>query len=165
MNIIVRNAAEHDVAKILSIVNHAIVNTTANYNYEPQTVEDQSEWFEKKMALQLPVIVAEVDGNVVGFGTYGMFREKIGYRFTVEHSVYIDSEFIGKGIGKEILRELIILAKAAGLKVMIGGIDADNKNSIEFHRKFGFEECGVVKSAGYKFGRWLDLMFMQLILR
>ncbi len=164
MNINIRNASDNDVESILKIVNHAITNTTANYNYEPQTIVDQMKWFRSKMELKLPVIVAEVDNQVVGFGTYGMFREKIGYQFTVEHSVYVSPGLIGKGIGKMILPELIKLAKADGLKVMVGGIDAENIDSIEFHKKFGFVECGVIKKAGYKFERWLDLMFVQLIL-
>ena len=161
---IIRTATENDVESILEIVNHAILHTTANYNYEPQTIEAQTEWFRQKQRNDFPVIVAAIDEKVVGFGAYGTFREKIGYQFTVEHSVYVSDAFIGKGIGKLLLSELILIAKKNGLRTMIGAIDAENKDSIAFHEKFGFAKCGVVKDAAFKFDRWLDLQFMQLIL-
>lgn len=90
---------------------------------------------------------------------------KIGYQFTVEHSVYVAPEFIGKGIGKQLLLALIVLAKDEGYHTMIGGTDAANTGSIAFHRKFGFVETGILKEVGFKFGKWLDLQFMQLILK
>ena len=161
----IRKATENDVEDILKIVNFAILHTTANYNYEPQTIEVQHEWFLQKQQHDFPVIIAEIDGKVVGFGAYGTFREKIGYQFTVEHSVYVSDAFIGKGIGKLLLSELISLAKKQGLRTMIGAIDAENQDSIAFHEKFGFVKCGVVKDAAFKFERWLDLQLMQLILK
>ena len=164
MEIIIRPATELDVQSILEIVNHAILHTTSNYNYEPQTLEVQREWFRQKQLHDFPVIVAELENEVVGFGAYGTFREKVGYRFTVEHSVYVKDALIGKGIGKLLLTELIRLGKEQGVHVMVGAIDAENTDSIAFHRKFGFTECGVVKEAAWKFERWLDLQFMQLIL-
>ena len=162
---ILRTATENDIPAILAIVNHAILHTTANYNYEPQSLEVQREWFLQKKAKDFPVIVVEVGGTVVGFGAYGTFREKIGYQFTVEHSVYVSENYIGKGIGKMLLGELIRLAKAQDIRTMIGAIDAENKDSIRFHEKFGFTKCGVIKDAAYKFDRWLDLQFMQLLLQ
>ena len=165
MNIIIRNATIEDLPPILEIVNHAILNTTSNYLYEVQTLENQLQWFEDKKSKQFPIIVADYNGTAVGFGTYGTFREKIGYQFTVEHSVYVAPEFIGKGIGKQLLLALIVLAKEEGYHTMIGGIDAANKGSIAFHRKFGFVETGILKEVGFKFGKWLDLQFMQLILK
>ena len=160
-----RNALISDVPAILEIVNYSIVHTTANYNYEPQTLEAQQQWFLQKQASNFPVFVAEADGKVVGFGSYGTFREKIGYQYTVEHSVYVAEEYIGKGIGKKLLTELISTARSSGLRTMIGAIDASNQSSIDFHKKFGFTECGIIKEAAYKFDRWLDLLFMQLILK
>jgi phosphinothricin acetyltransferase len=165
MNVVLRPAAISDVPSILDIVNYSIVHTTANYNYEPQTLEVQQQWFEKKEQSNFPVIVAVQNDVVVGFGSYGTFREKIGYQFTVEHSVYVSDEQIGKGIGKLLLTELINLAKKDGVHTMIGAIDATNDGSIAFHRKFGFTECGIIKEAAFKFDRWLDLLFMQLILK
>jgi phosphinothricin acetyltransferase len=165
MNVIIRNANVEDLPQILEIVNHAILHTTSNYLYEVQTVENQLQWFEEKKSKQFPIIVADYNGTAVGFGTYGTFREKIGYQFTVEHSVYVAPEFIGKGIGKQLLLALIVLAKDGGYHTMIGGIDAANTESIDFHRKFGFVETGKIKEVGFKFGKWLDLQFMQLILK
>ena len=164
MNITIRPALETDLQSILDIVNHSILYSTANYNYDVQSLEDQLKWFELKQLLNFPVIVAIDNNEVVGFGTYGTFREKIGYQFTVEHSIYIAPNQITKGIGKLIMSELIILAKQQKIHTMIGGIDASNTYSIDFHRKFGFTECGVIKEAGFKFDRWLDLQFMQLLL-
>ena len=165
MNVIIRNATIEDLPPILEIVNHAILHTTSNYLYEVQTVENQLQWFDEKKSKKFPIIVADYNGTAVGFGTYGTFREKIGYQFTVEHSVYVAPEFIGKGIGKQLLLALIVLAKEEGYHTMIGGIDAANTESIAFHRKFGFVETGILKEVGFKFGKWLDLQFMQLILK
>jgi len=164
MNLTLRPATINDLGKILDIVNHSILHTTANYSYEIQNLEVQTKWFEDKKLKNLPVIVADLDGEVVGFGSYGQFREKIGYQYTVEHSVYVVDNVIGKGIGSKLLTELIRLAKAQGYHVMIGAIDADNAGSIAFHEKFGFIATGTIREVGYKFDHWLDLVFMQLIL-
>lgn len=165
MSLILRPAVTNDLEKILEIVNFSILNTTANYNYDIQTIEVQTKWFEDKKAKNMPVVVAELDSEVVGFGSYGQFREKIGYQYTVEHSVYVVDNVIGKGIGSQLLTELIRLAKEQGLHVMIGAIDADNAGSIAFHEKFGFVATGTIREVGYKFDHWLDLVFMQLILK
>ena len=164
MSLILRPATINDLEKILEIVNHSILHTTANYNYDIQTLEIQTKWFDDKKAKNLPIVVADLDGEVVGFGSYGQFREKIGYQYTVEHSVYVVDHIIGKGIGSQLLTELIRLAKEQGLHVMIGAIDADNAGSIAFHEKFGFVAIGTIREVGYKFDHWLDLVFMQLIL-
>ncbi|RZJ71022.1 GNAT family N-acetyltransferase [Flavobacterium sp.] len=161
----IREATLNDVQGVLDIVNHAIAHTTANYNYDPQTIEAQLQWFGEKQQKTFPVFVADHDGKVVGFSTYGTFREKTGYRFTVEHSVYVADGFSGKGIGRKLLETLIAKAKEQGFHTMIGGIDASNEDSIAFHRKFGFVECGVIRESAFKFDRWLDLLFMQLLLK
>ena len=163
-NLTIRPAKLEDLNKILEIVNHSILHTTANYNYDIQTLEVQTKWFEDKKTKNMPVIVADLNGEVVGFGSYGQFREKIGYQYTVEHSVYVIDNVIGKGIGSKLLTELIRLAKEQGFHVMIGAIDGDNKGSIAFHEKFGFTAIGTIREVGYKFNHWLDLVFMQLIL-
>lgn len=165
METIIRRARIEDIETILEIVNEAILNTTAIYDYDVRTLNDQISWFQEKQVQDFPVIVAtdEID-KVVGFGTYGTFRMKIGFKFTVEHSVYVKEGHSGKGIGKAILLELITLAKAQKMHVMIGCIDAENTGSIAFHEKFGFKKAGVLKESGYKFGKWLDLQFVQLLL-
>jgi L-amino acid N-acyltransferase YncA len=165
MVVIIRKAELEDVPQILEIVNYAILNTTSNYLYEAQTLENQLKWFQEKQSSKFPLIVAVYNNTAVGFGTYGTFREKIGYQFTVEHSVYVAPEFIGKGIGKQLLLSLIALAKEEGYHAMVGGVDAANTDSIEFHKKFGFVETGILREVGFKFGKWLDLQFMQLILK
>ena len=165
MEIIIRPAVAEDVQSILTIVNYAILHTTSNYNYEPQSLDIQMAWFEDKQKHGFPVVVAEFDGVVIGYGAYGTFREKIGYQYTVEHSVYVSEHFIGKGVGKLILTALIAFAKSSGIRTMIGAIDAENQGSIDFHKKFGFTECGIIKDAAFKFDRWLDLLFMQLVLK
>lgn len=164
MNVTIRHAEASDLDGILAIVNHAILHTTAIYDYEPRSIEAQKLWFDDKKSNAFPIIVAESGGTIVGFGTYGTFRIKIGYKYTVEHSVYVSDGFSGNGIGKLLLTELIRLAKAQGLHVMIGCIDASNTGSIAFHKKFGFTENGICREVGFKFGKWLDLLFMQLIL-
>ncbi len=165
MEITIRHAVVADLQSILDIVNHAILHTTANYNYEPQTLEAQLQWFKDKQQHGFPIIVAEFENHVIGFGAFGTFREKIGYQYTVEHSVYVTENHYGKGVGKLLLTELIRLAKSQNFHVMVGAIDADNAESIAFHKKFGFQECGIIRQAGFKFGKWLDLLFMQLVLK
>ncbi|MDR6968399.1 phosphinothricin acetyltransferase [Flavobacterium arsenatis] len=163
MEIKIRFATLADLPAILEIVNHAILNTTAIYDYDARTLEEQKNWFEEKQISKFPVIVAENDKEVLGFGTFGNFRVKVGYRFTIEHSVYVTENAIGKGVGKLLLQKLIDLAKEQKYHSMIGVIDASNSGSIEFHKKFGFKETGILKEAGYKFDKWLDVSLMQLV--
>ena len=164
MSFILRPATTADIPYILAIVNHTIATSTANYNYEAQTLAEQTTWFEIKQQQNFPVWVAEKEDLVVGYGTYGTFREKIGYQYTVEHSVYVQENQQGQGIGKALLIQLIAQAKAEGYHVMVGGIDANNAKSIAFNQKMGFEIVGHLKQVGYKFDQWLDLCFVQRIL-
>lgn len=165
MAIEIRKATEKDILGILEIVNHSILHSTAIYDYEARSIEEQQAWFLEKQSLGFPVIVAEIDGQVGGFGTYGSFRVKVAYQYTVEHSVYVSENYIGKGIGKLLLKQLIEFAKLEGYHTMIGCIDADNEGSIAFHKKFGFKTSGTLSEVGFKFGRWLDLVLMQLIIK
>ncbi|HLA55166.1 MAG TPA: GNAT family N-acetyltransferase [Flavobacterium sp.] len=164
MNVTIRPATAKDLPAILEIVNYAIAHSTAIYEEEARTPDVQAAWYEDKLTHGFPVIVAEYENRVVGFGAYGTFRQKTGYRNTVEHSVYVVNDLDGKGIGSLLLAELIRLAKVQHFHVMIGGIDASNTGSIAFHKKFGFTVCGICPEVGIKFGKWLDLMLMQLIL-
>lgn len=165
MNAFVREANLEDLPQILTIVNHAILNSTSNYSYEIQNIEYQLQWYNEKLKKNFPVLVAECAGKTLGFATFGSFREKIGYQFTIEHSVYVAENSIGKGIGKLLMNELISTAKLQGFQIMIGVIDASNKDSIAFHKKFGFIENGTIKEVGYKFDSWLDATIMQLFLK
>jgi phosphinothricin acetyltransferase len=164
MNFKVRNATEKDLEEILEIVNYNILNTTAIYDYEPRTLEQQKAIFHEKTKADFPLIVIEIDNEIAGFGTYGTFRFKEGYKFTVEHSVYVSVNHQGKGLGKLLLAELIELAKKQKRHTMIAVIDAENQNSVEFHKQFGFKTAGIIKESAFKFDKWLDTVFMQLLL-
>ncbi len=165
MNITLKQADQEDIAPILAIINHAILTTTAVYDYQPRTYEAQSAWFEKKRADGMPVIVAQQDNQTIGFGSYGIFRPWDGYRFSVEHSIYISESFRGAGVGGKILTELIRLATEQGFHTLIAGVDAANESSYAFHKRYGFVEVGRFREVGYKFDMWLDLVFMQLFLK
>lgn len=162
MEIKIRPAQVSDVPAILEIFNYEIKNSTVVYHYEERSYEDQLQWLADKNETKMPVFIAENDTTILGFGTYGIFRPWEGFKFSVEHSVYVDKNARGLGIGKSILSELIQIAKQNDLRIMIAGIDAANKKSIQFHEQFGFYEVGTFKEVGFKFGRWLDVTFMQL---
>ena len=151
---------------ILAILNDAIVNSTALYDYKARTRDNMATWFEAKIRGRYPVIGVENDaGELMGFASYGSFRAWPAYKYTVEHSVYVDARFRGQGVGRVLLRAVIAAAESQGYHVMVGGIDAANAVSIRLHESLGFTPCGIVRHAGFKFGRWLDLAFYQLILR
>ncbi|MBP6181615.1 GNAT family N-acetyltransferase [Flavobacterium sp.] len=164
MEIKLRFYQTEDTQEILDIINYNILNSTALYDYKIRSYEQQKVILEEKIAKNFPVIIAELNGIAVGFGMYSEFRFREAYKFTVEHSVYVNREYHGKGIGKLLLQELIRLAKNQKLHTMIAVIDSENQSSIEFHEKFGFKTVGVIKESGFKFDRWLHSVFMQLIL-
>jgi L-amino acid N-acyltransferase YncA len=152
-------------AAILAIFNEAIVNSTALYDYEQRTEDSVVSWFAAKAQKRYPVIGLENDAGVLlGFATYGMFRERPAYKYTVEHSIYMDTRFRGQGHGRVLLEAIVAAAVQQDYHVMVGGIDASNAVSIRLHEKLGFTHCGTVSQAGFKFGRWLDLAFYQKIL-
>jgi len=152
-------------AAILDIYNEAIANTTAVYEYKLFNPEKIQAWFADKQAGNYPVIGAvDEAGNLLGFASYGVFRARPAYKYTVEHSVYVHKDHRGKGIGRQLLKRIIDAARAQAYHVMIGGIDAENLASIELHKQFDFVHAGTITQAGFKFGRWLDLVFYQLTL-
>ncbi len=156
---------ENSAAVILDILNEAILNSTALYDYKPRTMESMSAWFSAKVAGDYPVVgVFGDDGVLMGFATYGVFRNWPAYKYSVEHSVYIHRDHRGKGLGAALMRRLIEEARRQQYHVMVGGIDADNQASISLHETLGFGYAGTIRQAGFKFGRWLDLAFYQLIL-
>jgi L-amino acid N-acyltransferase len=160
----VRPAVHADVPAILDIYNHAVLHTTASYDLEPQALETRLVWFDLRMQEGWPVLVAEVGGRVVGWSTYGRFRDKPGYRHTVEHSVYIAPDVQATGLGTALMGPLIEQARQGGYHVMIAGVDADNVGSLRFHERLGFVQVAHFRQVGHKFGRWLDLVFLQLTL-
>lgn len=150
---------------ILAIFNDAIANSTAIYDYRLRTAADMASWFDAKIRNGYPVICAESEsGEFMGFASYGRFRERPAYKYSVEHSVYVDARFRRQGLGRVLLRAIIASAQGNDYHVMVGGIDASNEVSIRLHESAGFERCGVVRQAAFKFGRWLDLAMYQLIL-
>jgi phosphinothricin acetyltransferase len=124
----------------------------------------RKQWFETKQQQGIPVWLAEEEGVVLGFGTYGPFRAWAAYQYSVENSVYVASHARGKGIGSLLLPAIISEARQQGMHTMIAGIDASNDASIRLHRKFGFEQVALFREVGWKFDRWLDLAFLQLML-
>jgi len=165
MDVIQCDLARHGRA-ILAIFNDAIVNSTALYDYKPRTMEHMATWFEVKAKGKYPVIgIENSDGELMAFGSYGTFRAHPAYKYSVEHSVYVDARFRGQGIGRRVMQEIITTAQSQDYHVLIGAIDASNAVSIRLHERLGFSPCGIVRHAGFKFGRWLDLAFYQLILQ
>jgi phosphinothricin acetyltransferase len=162
--ITIRPAREADLPEILEIYNHVILNTTAVYAYEPHTLEMRKAWYEAKIRDGHPLIVAEDAGRVVGLSTYGPFRAWPAYKYTVENSVYVAADRRGKGIARLLIQPLIDTARSQHYHAIIAGIDAANEASLRLHRSFGFEEVAHFREVGYKFGRWLDLKFLELLL-
>jgi L-amino acid N-acyltransferase YncA len=160
----VRDALESDLPAVLAIYNDVVATTTAVYRDDPATLDDRAAWWRDRVAQGLPVLVA-VDGDeVVGFASFGDFRAWPGYRFTVEHSVHVRADHRGRGVGHALMVPLIERARALGKHVMVAGVDADNAGSIRFHQRLGFERAGHLREVGFKFGRRLDLVFLQRIL-
>ena len=160
----IRDATESDLPAILAITNEAIANTTAVWNSTPATLEARTAWMRDRQARGFPVLVATDGGEVVGFASFGDFRPFEGYLHTVEHSIYVAPEAQGRGVGKALLAALVGRARALGKHVIVGGIEAGNAASIALHARAGFVETGRLTEVGQKFGRWLDLVFMQLML-
>lgn len=157
---------QEQLPEILAIFNDAILNSTALYDYKIRTIETMYAWYADKVQHNSPVIGAFDDNNtLLGFATYGMFRVRPAYKYTVEHSVYVRSDKRGIGLGKTLLREIINKAQEQDYHVMVGVIDASNEVSIQLHENEGFVLTGVMKEVGYKFGKWLDAAFYQLILK
>jgi L-amino acid N-acyltransferase len=162
--ILVRPAVEHDLADILRIYNHAIEHTTAVFEYRPHSMEMRREWFRAKQAAGLPVLVA-VDGDaVVGFASYGPFRAWPAYKYSVELSVYVDPQARRRGIGRQLVQGILDHARARDLHVVMAGITSDNAVSLRLHERLGFVEVAHIREVGYKFGRWLDLKLLQIVL-
>ncbi|MBK0016789.1 N-acetyltransferase [Kosakonia cowanii] len=158
----IRYAVKEDCAAIAAIYNHAVINTAAIWNDQTVDADNRIAWFEARALLGYPVIVSEENGVVTGYASFGDWRAFDGFRHTVEHSVYVHPEHQGKGLGLALMERLIEEAKRIGKHVMVAGIEAQNQGSIHLHQKLGFTITGQMPQVGTKFGRWLDLTFMQL---
>jgi len=163
-DVIVRDAGEADLPAILEIYNAAVLNETSIWNDDISDLAECRAWWETRTASGFPVYLADVEGVVCGYGTFGEFRPYQGYRFTVEHSIYVSNAVQRRGIGSVLLTRLIAEARRTNKHAMIGGIASDNLASLALHQRFGFVETGRMPQVGFKFGRWLDLVFVQKLL-
>lgn len=156
---------ERHAQAIVDIFNDAIVNSTALYDYQPRPLASMESWFANKVKGSFPVIGMEDEtGTLLAFGSYGTFRAYPAFKYTVEHSVYVHKDHRGKGLGLAVMHALINAARTQGLHAMVGAIDAANTGSIALHERLGFKPVGHLPQVGFKFGRWLDLDFYQLLL-
>lgn len=163
----VRDATVADLGTIVEIYNEFIPTRTVTWTERLDSVEDRVAWFERQQAGGYPVLVAD-DGDVVaGFATYGEFRDNAkwpGYRYTVELSIHVRDDRWGRGIGRALMTQLIARARRNGVHVIVAAVDGENPESIAFHERMGFRVVGRLEQTGHKFGRWLDLVFLQQIL-
>jgi len=162
---LVRRATRADLAGILEIYNDAVLHTTATYDYEPRTLEHREAWFEEHLRRDYAVfVVADPGGRILGWSALNPYHQRPGYRFTAENSIYVASDQRGRGWGRLLLAPLIDAARTRGLHAIIAAIDATNEPSIRLHTAFGFERVGLFREVGFKFGRWLDVLYLELIL-
>lgn len=163
----IRPATADDLPAILNIYNHAVLHSTATADYEPHTLAMRAQWFAERASAGFPIFVAtDTDVQpqiVVGWSAYGPYHNRVGYRFTVENSVYVAPDQRGKGVGKALLAPLVEHAQAHGFHAMIASIDGDNEISMRLHAAFGFEHVARLKQTVYKFDKWLDVVYMQKI--
>jgi len=161
----VRRARREDCEGILAIYNHAVLHTTASYDYEPRSLAQRLEWFDAHERDGYAVWVAEhASDGVVGWAALNRFHDRVGYRFTAENSVYVAEPWRGRGVGARLLGPLMDAAQSMGLRAVLAVIDAQNEASIRLHARFGFERVGLFRQVGFKFGRWLDVAYMERLL-
>jgi phosphinothricin acetyltransferase len=161
---VIEDATAADFEPVLSIYNEVIRNTTAVYSDAEFDAASGRTWFETKLSSGFPFLVARDAAGVAGFGAFGAFRAWPCYRHSVEHSVHVRADRRGQGIGRALLRELMARAAGMGKHVMVAAIDTENGASIRLHESMGFERVGRFREVGFKFGRWLDLEFLQCII-
>jgi phosphinothricin acetyltransferase len=157
----IRDCRRDDLPGLLAIYNDVIATSTAIYSESPSTLDDRTAWWETRVSQHYPVLVASDATGIVGFSSFADFRAWPGYRFTVEHSVHVRADRRGQGIGTILVKALFPIASSLGKHVMIAGIDADNAGSIRMHQRLGFVRVAHFRQVGFKFGRWLDLVFLQ----
>ena len=164
MSFTISAAARAQLPEIRDIYNEVIRNSTAVFSDVEVTLENREAWFDAKRTAGFPLLAATDSSGVVGFGTFGEFRTWPGYRYSVEHSVHVRADCRGRGVGRALVQELLQEAARMHMHVMIAGIDAQNVTSISLHEKLGFKTVGTLPEIACKFGRWLDLKFMQRLI-
>lgn len=158
---VLRAALVTDLPAINTIYNHYVLDSTSTYQNEPDSFEDRERWFLAHGPLH-PVLVATVQDEVVGWGALSRFHARGAFAHTVEDSVYVHYDHHGRGIGRMLLTELVHLAVDARHHCVIAAISADQEPSLLLHARLGFAEVGRLREVGWKFGRWLDVVYMQL---
>lgn len=158
----IRYASIEDCAAIAEIYNHAVLHTAAIWNDQTVDADNRIAWYEARQIAGYPVLVCEENGTVTGYASFGDWRAFDGFRHTVEHSVYVHPQHQGKGLGRALLTQLIAEARQIGKHVMVAGIESQNQASLKLHETLGFVTTAQMPQVGTKFGRWLDLTFMQL---
>jgi len=162
---IIRPAQPSDLPGILEIYNEAIANTTATYDVEPHSLAQRQAWFDDHQKNDYPIFVAHNNNTILGWSSLNRFHQKPGYRFTVDNSVYVAPTHQGQGIGKALLAPLLSAGQTRGFHAILALIDADNAVSVRMHEAFGFEKVGYLKQVGFKFNRWLDVVYMECLLQ
>ena len=160
----IRDATEQDLPAIRDIYNDAVLNTTAIWNEQPVDLANRQAWFAARRSQQYPILVAVENDEVTGYASFGDWRPFEGFRYSVEHSVYVRNDQRGKGLGPRLMHALIERAATCGKHVMVAAIESGNQASIRLHERLGFITTGQMPQVGTKFGRWLDLAFLQLTL-
>jgi L-amino acid N-acyltransferase YncA len=161
---LVRDARPTDARDICDVYNDAVLNTTAVFDDAPRTLEAQSSWLAAKAAQALPVLVADEGGRVVGYCSFGPFRPWPAYLHTVENAIYVAPDRRGAGIGTLMLEPLLRRARQRNVHAVVAGITADNQASLRLHTRFGYTQVAHFREVGRKFDRWLDLVFLELLL-
>lgn len=159
--LVIRPAIQADLAAILALYNHHILNSMAIWREQAVPLSDRQSWYDARIAKGYPVLVATIADAFAGFASYADFRFGEGYRYTVENSVYVEDHLHGQGVGQTLMQELFTRARHQGLQSMIAGIGLPNPASVAFHERLGFTSCGLLPKIGYKNGQWLDLLLMQ----
>jgi len=159
----IRLATPADLEAINDIYNHYVACSTCTYQEEPETMESRRAWFASHRERH-PITVAVMDGGIVGWGSLSPFRERSAYRYTVENSVYVSPAHQRRGIGRALLVDLIERARTLGHHSIIAGIDAEQTGSIALHAALGFRDVADLREVGFKFGRWLHVRYLQLML-
>ena len=163
----VRTADDGDMPVVRDLYNALIPTTTVAWTEKPETLRERMSWYRAQQRAGYPVLVVELAGRVVGFASYASFRgagKWPGYRYTVEHTIHIDQDHWGRGLGRLLLEALVEHARGAGIHVMVAAVDAANVESVAFHERLDFEVVARMSEVGRKFDRWLDLILMQRIL-
>ena len=160
----IRDATWQDLPAIRDIYNDAVLNTTAIWNEQPVDLANRQAWFSARQAQAYPILVAVENDEVTGYASFGDWRPFEGFRYSVEHSVDVRNDQRGKGLGPRLMQALVERAQTCGKHVMVAAIESGNQASIRLHERLGFITTGQMPQVGIKFGRWLDLTFMQLAL-